>query len=63
MMNFLDSFLEKRILEALVETTTAQRDCFFVTLKNFMLLTDVPTQKIKLVFQSLPAFDQNGVFW
>ena len=63
MMNFPDSFLEKRILEALVERTTMQRDCFFVTLKNFMLLTDVPTQKIKLAFQSLPPFDQNGVLW
>ena len=63
MMNFPDSFLEKRILEALVETTTVQRDCFFVSLKNLMLLTDAPSQKIKLAFQSLPAFDQNGVFW
>ena len=44
MINFPDSVLEKTIKKALEK---------LVTLKNFVLPTNVPIQKIKFAFQSL----------
>ena len=45
-----DSFLEKRIMLAFEDKTMLKRDCFFGTLKNFMLRTNVPIQKINFAF-------------